>query len=242
MPDIRLTVVIPTLNEEKDLPECLNSVKDLADELLVVDSQSTDKTVVIARKSGAKIITHPFSSYSDTRNFCDSQASGDWILSLEADVRVSLELAKEIKEAIKNPRFDAYYIGRVNLIWGKPVLHTDWGPKDDTHIWLYRRGVGQWQSLVHEEYITSGKVGKLKNYLIHKNYETVTEFIDKINRYSEFAVKQKNYFPNWWFLRDFIKRYFYKLGFMDGYRGLFLSYLQGVYYLTLTVKKKTQNI
>lgn len=232
-----LSVIIPTLNEEKDLPACLESLKDLDAEIIVVDSGSADRTVDIAKKSGAKVITHPFTSYSDTRNFGDSAATEDWIFSLEADVTVSPELCTEILEAIKSDKFDAYFLSRVNLIWGAAVLHTDWGPQDDTHIWLYRRGAGVWKSLVHEEYVTRKKVGNLKNFLIHKNYETISEFLEKINKYSDLALRQKNYFPNWWFLRDFFKRYFYKLGFLDGYRGLFLSYLQAVYYLTLSVKR-----
>lgn len=236
----KLTVVIPTLNEEKDLPETLKSIKDLADEILVVDSGSTDKTIEISKEFGAKVVNHLFKSFSDTRNFGNEQATGDWILSIEADVVVPTELAKEIRLAIESNKYTAYFIPRLNLIWGKPIRHTDWGPKDDTHIWLYKKGSGEWQSLVHEEFKTKGQVGKLKNYLVHKNYETIFEFIEKINRYSDLAVKQHNSFPSWWFLRDFFKRYFYKLGFLDGYHGLFLSYLQSVYYLTLSVKNKTK--
>ena len=237
---MNLSVVIPTLNEEKDLPECLESLKGLADEVIVVDSGSTDKTVEIATRFGVKIVNHPFTSYSGTRNFGDSQVRGDWILSIEADVTISPELSEEITKAINLEKFDAYFIGRVNIIWGAKVLHADWSPKDDFHIWLYRRGIGEWQSLVHEEFVTDKKAGMLINFLMHKNYKTVSEYIDKINKYSELAIRQKNYFPDWWFLRDFFKRYFYKLGFLDGYRGLFLSYLQSVYYLTLSVKRYTK--
>jgi len=237
---MNLSVVIPTLNEEKDLPECLESLKGLADEVIVVDSGSTDKTVEIATRFGVKIVNHPFTSYSDTRNFGDHETKGDWILSIEADVSISTKLKEEILKAIKTDNWDAYYIGRVNIIWGAKVLHTDWSPKDDCHIWLYRRGIGDWQSLVHEEYITKRNTGRLKNFLVHHNYETISEFIDKINKYSDLALRQKNFFPNWWFLRDFFKRYFYKLGFLDGYRGIFLSYLQSVYYLTLSVKRYTK--
>lgn len=235
-----LSVIIPTLNEEKDLPECLASLKNLADKIIVVDSGSTDRTIAIAKKFDAEVVVHPFTSYSDSRNFGDSLVEGGWILSIEADVTISPELREEILTAIKSEKYSAYYLGRVNLIWGAPVLHTDWSPRDDCHIWLYRRGAGEWKSLVHEEYVTDQKVGRLKNLLIHKNYETVSEFIEKINKYSDLAIRQKNYFPGWWFLRDFFKRYFYKLGFLDGYRGLFLSYLQAVYYLTLTVKRYTK--
>jgi glycosyltransferase involved in cell wall biosynthesis len=241
MASAKLTVVIPTLNEEIDLPETLKSVKTLADEILVVDSGSTDKTVEVAKSYGAKVVQHPFVSFSDTRNFGNDEAIGDWILSLEADVVVSAKLATEIRESIESEKYSAYYIPRLNLIWGKPIRHTDWGPKDDTHIWLYQKGSGVWQSLVHEEFVTNKSVGKLKNYLVHKNYETISEFIDKIDKYSGLAVKQHNIFPDWWYLRDFFKRYFYKLGFLDGYRGLFLSYLQSVYYITLSVKNKTKN-
>jgi glycosyltransferase involved in cell wall biosynthesis len=239
MAKAKLTVVIPTLNEEIDLYKTLASVKDFADEILVVDSGSTDKTVEIAKNYGARVIHHPFSSFSDTRNFGAREAKGDWILSLEADVVVSSDLATEIRSAIKSKKFSAYFIPRLNLIWGKPIYHTDWGPQDDCHIWLYKKGHGAWKSLVHEEYVTTNKAGKLKNFLVHKNYETVSEFIEKIDRYSELSVKQKQSFPSWWFLRDYFKRYIYKLGFLDGYHGLFLSYLQAVYYITHTVKVRT---
>lgn len=235
---MKLSVVIPTLNEEIDLPETLRSIKDLADEVLIIDSGSTDKTLEIAKTYGAKVIHHPFVSFSDTRNFGNEQAKGDWILSIEADVVVPKELAQEILQAIKEDKYSALYIPRLNFIWGKPIRHTDWGPRDDCHIWLYQKGSGKWRSLVHEEFVTQKPIGKLKNFLVHKNYETVNEFIDKIDRYSELATKQKQFFPNWWYLRDFFKRYFYKLGFLDGYHGLFLSYLQSVYYLTLSVKKR----
>ena len=233
-----LSVVIPTLNEEKDLPACLESLKNFADEVLVVDSGSTDNTIAIAKKFKAKIVNHKFISYSDQRNYCDTIATGDWILSIEADVVVSKELADEIKIAIQEKKFSAYFIERINIIWGKPIMHTDWGPKDDSHIWLYEKGAGKWVSEVHEEYKTGKPVGKLKNRLIHNNYETVSEFIDKIDRYSELA-KNKGQCPSKLeFLINFCKRYFYKKGFLDGYHGLFLSYLQSIYYITLCIKKK----
>lgn len=233
----KLTVVIPTLNEEKDLPDTLRSLKGLTTDILVVDSSSTDDTVKIAKEFGAKVVNHKFTSFSDTRNSADKIAEGDWVLSIEADVTISPELAVEIKTAMESDKFDAYYIGRVNKIWGRYIYHTDWGPKDDCHIWLYKKGSGSWQGTVHEEFKTVKRVGKLKNFLYHKNYETVSEYFEKINKFSDIALKQNNSYPSWWFLRDFCKRYFYKLGFLDGYRGLFLSYLQAVYYITFSIKK-----
>ena len=116
-------------------------------------------------------------------------------------------------------------------------MHTDWGPKDDLHIWLYKKDSGSWQGQVHEEYkLTSGKAGHLLNPLIHYNYQTVSEFIGKINSYSTRAAAQGDVFPGYWPFRDFFKRYIYKLGFKDGYHGLFLSYLQAIYYHVLKVK------
>ena len=238
MANAKLTVVIPTLNEEKDLYITLESLKGLSDETLVIDSGSTDKTTQIAKRYGARIINHPFISFSNTRNFGNAEAKGDWILSIEADVMIPKELAVEIRQAIETDQYSAFFIPRLNLIWGKPIRHTDWGPQDDCHIWLYKKGSGSWKSDVHEEFITTKPTGKLKNFLVHKNYETINEFIDKIDRYSELAAGQKNVLSDWWFMRDFFKRYFYKLGFLDGYHGLFLSYLQSVYYLTLSVKNK----
>lgn len=235
-----LTVVIPTLNEELDIENCLKSVKDIAHEILVVDSGSTDRTLEIAKKFKAKIISYDFKSFSDTRNFADDNSSGDWILSIEADVTVSKELGDEITKEINTTKNSAFKIGRVNNIWGKDILHTDWGPKDDTHIWLYKKGSGKWVGGVHEEFVTNGAVGKLKNYLFHINYRTISEFISKINKYSDVAIRDKVSVSKFACIKDFFKRYFYKKGFLDGYHGLFLSYLQSIYHLTLFVKQKTR--
>lgn len=231
-----LTVVIPTLNEAEDLPRTLIALDGLADEILVVDSGSTDNTVDIAKKVGARVISHPFKNFADTRNFADSQAKSDWILSLDADVVVTPEASKEIKQAIKAPTVFAYYVGRTNVIWGKPILHADWGPKDDCHLRLYRRGSGQWRSDVHELFVTDKKTSHLKQPLLHYNYASVSEYIEKINRYSEIAAPKTDHCSLFAPIKDFFKRYFYKLGFLEGYHGLFLCYLQAIYYTTLRVK------
>jgi glycosyltransferase involved in cell wall biosynthesis len=235
----RLTVVFPTLNEEKDLGRTLKSLKNLKADVLIIDSGSTDNTVKIAKKHGAKVINHPFKSFSNIRNFGNSLVKSGWILALEADVVVTKKLAQEINRLLTQSSItnSAYFIPRINIIWGKKIMHTDWGPKDDLHIWLYKKGSGSWQGKVHEEYkIKQGTVGHLKNYLLHYNYETVSEFIGKINSYSTAAVTQKSSFPFYWPFRDFFKRYIYKKGFQDGYHGLFLSYLQAIYYHVLRVK------
>jgi glycosyltransferase involved in cell wall biosynthesis len=240
-----LTVVIPTLNEEKDLPRTLKSLK-FADEILVVDTGSTDRTVQTAKEFGCKVVTHPFKGYADVRNFADQQAKHNWILSIDADVVVPPELAQEITQLSPEP--SVYKIGRINIIWNKPVLHADWGPSDDKHIRLYYRKLGHWSSDVHEQFVTSTKPKELKNLLVHYNYESVTEFVSKVNSYSEIEAKKRiSSKQDFSFLKmiyqakyDFFKRYFYKLGLMDGYHGLFLSYLQGIYYLVVGIKQKTE--
>jgi len=231
-----LTVVIPTFNEAEDLPRTLDSLKGLADEILVVDSGSTDQTVALAKKAGARVVHHPFKNFTDTRNFADSQAKSDWILSIDADVVVPSKAAKEITQAIKDDSISAYYVGRTNIIWGKPILHADWGPKDDCHLRLYRRGSGRWQSDVHELYVTTGQTARLHQPLTHYNYADIEEYIIKINRYSRLAAAKTNQVSFLAPVKDFCKRYFYKLGFLEGYHGLFLSYLQAIYYTTLRVK------
>ena len=233
-----LTVIIPTLNEETHLPKCLESLKGLEANILVVDSGSIDNTKKIAQKYGARFVYHPFSSFSAQREFGNSLVDDGWILSIEADVWLEQGLISEIKAAIETDDYVAYKIERINQIWGKNIMHTDWGPKEDCHIWLYKKGSGRWVSDVHEEYITQGPVGRLKERLMHHNYDTVSEFINKINSYSEIAARKKQ--PSKWYFpfREFFKRYIWKMGFLDGYHGLFLSYLQAIYHITLMVKMR----
>lgn len=242
---MQISVVIPTLNEEKDLPRTLSSLK-FAKEILVIDSGSTDNTVQIAEDFGCKVVFHPFSNFADTRNFGDKNASCDFILSIDADVTVPQSLVNEIISLPQTP--SSYKIGRINIIWGKPILHTDWGPADDNHIRLYHRSLGSWSFDVHETFVSKSPSKQLKNFLTHYNYETVSEFIGKINSYSEIQARKlidsgekKSFFKMIYQSKyDFFKRYLYKLGFLDGYRGLFLSYLQAVYYLSVGIKQKTK--
>lgn len=239
---MNITAVIPTLNEEKDLRKALRSLKGLVAEVLVVDSGSTDKTLEIAQEYHARVIHHPFKNFADTRNFADRHASFDWIISLDADMEVPPALAGEIMELPDSPA--AYRIGRVNIIFGKPILHADWGPADDCHIRLYHRSLGRWRGKVHELYTTSVKPRKLKHHFLHHNYQTINEYLEKLNRYSDISASMSP--PPSYFrffidpLYDFLKRYFYKLGFLDGWHGLFLSYLQAIYFLTVGIKQKTK--
>lgn len=241
-----LSVTIITLDEEKDLPKCLESVKDLADEVVVVDSGSTDKTVEIARKFGAEVFVRSFDNYSNQKNFAADMAKGDWILSIDADEEIEAALASEIKLKLRDLKngINGFSIPRKNIIFGKFIRYTRWQPELDRHIWLWKKDSGKWVNEVHEEVLVEGKVEKLKNAKIHKQYETVEEFFQMMVRYSQFDAEERvgkgihfSYFRLFFDpVYNFLVRYFYRLGFLDGWRGFVLSYLMAVYHLIVWVK------
>lgn len=239
-----LSVAIITLNEEKDLPICLRSVRGFADEIVIVDSGSTDRTVEIAKGHDAKIFKRKFDNYSNQKNYAASKTTGDWILSLDADEEISPELAKEIKKAIKNDRYSAYSIPRKNIIFGRFIKYTRWQPELDRHVWLWKKASGKWVGDIHEELQVKESVGKLKHSKIHNQYQTVKEFLGMMNRYSELDAKQKikdgvkfSYFRLFFDpIYNFLVRYLYRWGFLDGWRGFVLSYLMATYHLDIWVK------
>lgn len=239
-----LSVVVITLNEEKNLEKCLSSVGGLADEIVVVDSGSKDKTIEVAKSFGARVFERKFDDYASQKNFAAGKAQGDWILSLDADEEISKELRKEIEEAIKEEGFSAYSIPRKNIILEKFIRFSRWQPELDRHVWLWKRGRGEWVGEVHEELVVKGKVGRLKNPKIHYQYETVAEFLDMVNRYSSLDAQKRikagtefSFFSLFFApLYNFLVRYFYRLGFLDGWRGFVLSYLMAIYHFAVWVK------
>ena len=250
---MRLSAVIITLNEEKDLPGCLKSLKDFADEIVLVDSGSTDKTIDIAKNFKVKVFFRKFDNYANQKNYAASKASGDWILSVDADEEIEAELAEEIESVIKKQKAKnnkregkivAYTIPRKNIILGKYIKHTRWQPELDRHVWLWRKGVGEWVGEVHEEFVVKGNIGRLEHHKIHYQYETVGQFLGMMNIYSEIEATQKIKNGNKFSLArmffdpeyNFFVRYFYRLGFLDGWRGFILSYLMAIYHLIVWVK------
>lgn len=246
---MKLSVTIITLNEEKDLDRALQSIKSIANEIILVDSGSTDKTLEIAQKYKCKIYKRKFDKFADQKNFAASKATGDWILSLDADEEITPELASEIKSVIASEaKHSAYSIPRRNIILEKEIKYTRWQPELDRHVWLWRKDKAFWQGDVHEELLVSGKVGELKNAKLHYQYETVTEFLEMMNGYSSLDLENKKfYFANLLYqpIYNFLVRYFYRLGFLDGWRGFVLSYLMAIYHFELQVKlwlKQSQEI
>lgn len=240
---MKLSVTIIAFNEEKDLSRAITSVRGLADEVVVVvDSKTIDKTKEVAEHLGARTFVREFDTFANQKNFAARLAKGDWILPLDADEIVSKELADEIKDAVKSDEFDAYLIPRRNFLLGAEIKHTRWSP--DKHIWLWRKGKGKWVGEIHEEVIVEGKVGELKNAKIHYQYKTVSEFLKMMNAYTEMIaeeiVKKGKKFSYFRFFFDptlsFFRRFIYKKGFLDGWRGFILSYLMAIYRMTTWIK------
>lgn len=240
----KLSVVINTLNEAKGLPDALKSVQKLAQEVVVVDMQSTDGTPKVARKLGAKVFSHKKLSYVEpARNFGISKATNDWILILDVDEKVSPSLAKEIKEIIKSPKADYYRIPRKNIIFGKWMAHTRWWP--DYNIRLFKKGFVVWNEQIHSVPFTKGVGSDLPDQeefaIIHNNYESLDDYLDKTFRYtkiqSEELIKKGYKFefkdiiskP----VNEFLSRYFAGKGYKDGLHGLILSLLQAFSELVL---------
>lgn len=238
----KLSVVVITLNEEENITSCLKSVKSLADEIIVLDSGSSDQTVQLAKKLGAKVFKRKFDNFASQKNAALDFARGDWILSLDADEEVTPALAEEIKVAIKDNSYSGFLIPRRNFILGAEIKHSRWSP--DKHIWLWKKNKGKWAGEVHEEILVDGKVGELRNAKLHFQDRTISEFIQTNNNYSELLAK-KLYQEGvrfslirflWEPVFEFILRYIYKKGFLDGWRGFVLCLMMAIYKLMVWMK------
>ena len=187
MPPVSVTII--TRNEAAHIAAALESVA-WADERIVVDSGSTDDTVSIARAHGARVETRPWEGYSSQKNYAASLATHDWILSVDADERVSDPLRSEIRQALdaSSPR-RGYRIPRVAFYLGKWIRGTDWWP--DWQLRLYDRRAGHWTRVhVHESVRVNGPVGHLRGELQHYPYATVADPLDTIDRYTTIAARE----------------------------------------------------
>lgn len=234
-----ISVVVSAFNEENKLAECLKSVA-WADEIIVIDNSSTDGTARIAKKFTKHVYSQPNNPMlNKNKNYGFSKASGAWILSLDADERVSEKLAKEIQNKIVNTEdaIDGYWIPRKNIIFGKWIKHGLWWP--DRQLRLFRRGRGKFeQKHVHEYLQVTGATDDLHEPMKHLNYETISQFIRKMDSlYSESEVENliaTNYTVSWYDairfpMSDFLKIYFAQRGYKDGLHGLVLAMLQAFY-------------
>jgi glycosyltransferase involved in cell wall biosynthesis len=240
MPDT-LTVALVTLNEAANLPRMLASV-GFANEIVILDSGSTDATVEIAAGAGARLIEEPWKGFARQKNSAIAQATGDWVLSLDADEEVSPELAREMEALLAGgAEFSAYRIPRLNHFLGQPLRHGGYWP--DPKLRLFRRGVARFEDRpVHETMKADCPAGQLKGHLIHRCYPTLDEYIEHMNRYSSIgadllvqSVRTSRSLPSflWNALANpaatFLYNYFFRLGFLDGREGLLQHLNHSVY-------------
>jgi len=226
-----LSVCLITLNEEANIARTLQSVKDIAGEIVLVDSGSTDGTVRLAQGFGAKVFVEPWKGFARQKNSALEKATGDWILSLDADEEVSAELAASIQALLHSgaaPQFAGYTMNRRNLYFGKWIRRSGYYP--DPKLRLIKRGAAEFELRdVHEDMKMQGELGHLNGDLIHHAYPTLESFIEHANRYSslgaDMVVRERKVgfsFVNIVLrpLVRFIWAYIFRGGFLDGREGL----------------------
>jgi len=234
-----LSVVIVTLNEEDKIRDCLESVK-WADEIIVVDSFSTDRTVEIAKEYTSKVYQQEYLGGGPMRNLGIAKTKGDWIFTIDADERLTPELRAEIQQSLRSPECDGYYVPRKAYFMGKWIKHCGWWP--DYVLRLFKKDAGTYDhSLAHAKVAVRGKTGKLQNPLLHYTCRDVREFLDKINsRTSLMAKNARHATPlatgllHAW--ARFFKLYFLQAGFMDGKEGLIISIVASYYVFIKYIK------
>ena len=234
-----LSVIVITKNEAHNIEACLQSVM-FADQMLVLDSGSTDGTVERAKNMGAEVsISSDWPGFGIQKNRALAHARCDWVLSIDADERLSAELQAEIKSVLSNPQFDVYSCPRLSSYCGQNMRHSGWYP--DRVARLFRQDAARFSDdLVHERIITSSAIGHLNTHLLHDSFTSLEAVLDKVNRYSTagaqilFMRKKKASLGKalghglWAFFRTYVLR----LGFLDGRMGLVLavSNAEGTYY------------
>ena len=233
-----IPVIIITKNEAANIRACLESVA-WADEIIVVDSGSSDATADICKGFGAQVHVHDWPGFGAQKNRALGYATKDWVLSLDADERITPELRTEIESVLQNQRADGYEIPRLSSFCGRFMHHSGWYPDYVTR--LFHRGAARFSDdLVHERVIVNGMTAKLKQSLLHESFRDLEQLLSKINQYSTASAQmlhQKNRTASlkkavghalWAFLRT----YFFRAGFLDGREGFMLavSTAEGTYY------------
>lgn len=233
-----ISVVILTKNEEKNILDCLESVY-WADEIIIVDDFSEDRTIDVAKTFDVEEKISIFQNkldrnFSKQRNFAQSKAKREWIFFLDADERVGSDLREEINTIIiedknNSKKFNGVFIPRRDIIWGKELKHGEAGAIK--LVRLARRGFGHWNGKVHEEWIIEGNTSELENHILHYPHASINDFLQEINFYTTlraeelFERKEKPsvlkilFYPK----LKFLKNYFLRLGFLDGIQGFVFS-------------------
>jgi glycosyltransferase involved in cell wall biosynthesis len=230
-----LSVIIITMNEAENLTQCLASLAGIAAEVVVVDSGSQDGTVEIARAAGARVISNTnWPGFGPQKNIALQAASCEWVLSLDADERLTDQLRDQIRTAIGQAAFDSYEMPRLSYFCGKPIWHGGWYP--DHVLRLFRRGYARFSDdLVHERVIAQGRVGRLSTPLHHYSYRTMDDVERKVHSYSDAGARQlfvrgkqssrtKAIVHGVW---AFLRTYLFRRGFLDGVAGYRIAQMNG---------------
>ena len=221
-----VSAVLIVKNEEAAIAACLGALK-WCDEIVVVDSGSSDRTVELAGASGARVIDHEWSGYGRQKAFAVSQASNDWVLCIDADEIVSPELRVGIEAVLREPAYAAYEMPRCNRFMGRYLRHGEGYP--DWNLRLFDRHRANWSDdPVHENVKTDEKIGRLEGDLLHESAETLQSYLEKQNRYTSLqaqALYERGTQPSFIKLLlsplvRFLKFYVFRLGFLDGVPGL----------------------
>lgn len=224
----KLSVVIITKNEENFITDAIKSAL-FADEVIILDSGSIDKTCEIAKELGAKVYQNEWLGFGPQKNRAVELAKNDWVFVLDSDERITKELKDEIVATLKEPQFNGYFIARLNNFFGKNIKNCGLYP--DYSIRLFNKNYGKFNDAsVHESIQLTSKAAYLKNHMIHLAYDSIEEFIQKQNRYSSLNHKKKSLVkaiinPYW----TFFKLYILKKGFLDGWHGFVISKLYAQY-------------
>ena len=224
----KLSVVIITKNEENFITDAIKSAL-FADEVIILDSGSIDKTCEIAKELGAKVYQNEWLGFGPQKNRAVELAKNDWVFVLDSDERITKELKDEIVATLKEPQFNGYFIARLNNFFGKNIKNCGLYP--DYSIRLFNKNYGKFNDVsVHESVQLTSKAAYLKNHMIHLAYDSIEEFIQKQNRYSSLNHKKKSLLkaiinPYW----TFFKLYILKKGFLDGWHGFVISKLYAQY-------------
>ncbi len=249
---VSLSVVVITFNEAANIGRCLGALGDVADEVLVVDSFSTDDTVEICLAHGARVVQNAFAGYVEQKNFATAQARFDHVLQLDADEVLTDELRQSIRQAKSDWQHAAYSLARLTNYCGHWVRHGGWYP--DRKLRLYDRRLGRWEGLLlHEHYeVAPGyTTGLLAGDALHYSYHSIAQHVSQLNKFTSITAQERVLrghtrvtlfhllLKPWW---KFVQGYFLRLGFLDGFAGLCIAGISawGVFLKFAKLKTRTE--